>query len=66
MSNSNLGPVVRKMDIHWINHYLMDSAIDFPNSYLVDSAIQHLNNQGLEISFVGSYVPRNKINGVKT
>jgi len=25
------------MDIHWINHYPLDSAIDFPNTYLLDS-----------------------------
>ena len=70
MCNSNLqGPVVRKMDstIHWINHYPLDSAIDFPNTYLldndlhpVDSAIQRLNNRGLEIRIAGSSVPRNE------
>ena len=40
MCNSNLqGPVARKMDsaIHRINHYPLDSVIDFPNTYLLDN-----------------------------
>ena len=38
--------------IHWINHYLLDSANSFPNPiycmviYLVESVIHRLNNQG--------------------
>ena len=40
--------------IHWINHYPVDSLIDFRNTYPhwiaiypVDSTIQRLNNRGL-------------------
>ena len=37
--NIFLTPVVQKVDntIHWINHYPLDSVIDFPNTYAVDS-----------------------------
>ena len=51
----HLAPVVQTLDsaIHRINHYPLDSVIDFRNTYLLDSdlsadsAIQRLNNRGL-------------------
>ena len=43
-----LAPVVQKVDndIHRINHYPLDSAIDFAIIYPLDSAIHCLNNWG--------------------
>ena len=59
MSNSNLAPVVQKMDrhsaIHEITQLVSLTLIHWIMIYPMDSAIQRLNKVGLDIRIAGSF-----------